>query len=280
MAQLKPIVVIKIGGSTANSPAALSSIASDLASLQSKYSFVIAHGGSAQTNELCKRLGIQPKFHTSPTGVKSRATDAQIIQLYAMACGGQANSSIVCALQSGGVNAVGLSGFDGKVVTAKQKIFTAVDESGKQKIVRDDYTGKIEKINSELLQTLLSAGYTPVVAALAIGENSQPLNIDGDRLMAALAAALHADKAISLTDVDGYYKNFPNDLVPRLTASELQAAMENAGAGQSSGGMKKKLMGCIEAINGGVQEVIICNGTAASPISAALRGAGTHITKS
>ena len=274
-----PIIVLKIGGATAGNPAALASIAQDMASLSSQYSFVLAHGGSSQTNELCKRLGIAPKFYTSPAGIKSRATDAQIISLYAMACGGQANSQIVCALQAAGVNAIGLTGLDGRAVTARQKIITSVDESGKQKIIRDDYTGKIEKVNAELLQTLLSAGYTPVLAALAIGESNQPLNIDGDRLMAALASALHADMAISLTDVDGYYRNFPNDLVPSLTASELEAAMKNAGAGAASGGMKKKLMGCIEAINGGVREVIIGNGTVASPISSLLAGAGTHITK-
>jgi len=275
----KPLIVIKIGGSTADNPAAISSITHDLASLSSKYSFVLAHGGSSQTNALCKRLGIAPKFHTSPTGVKSRATDAQIISLYAMACGGQANSQIVCALQAAGVNAVGLTGLDGQVVRAKQKIITSVDETGKQKIVRDDFTGKIESINVELLHTLLTSGYTPVVAALALGESNQPLNVDGDRLMAAIASALHADMAISLTDVDGYYKNFPNDLVPRLTSAELEAAMNNAGAGSASGGMKKKLMGCIEAIHGGVREVIICNGTKPAPISAALAGSGTHITK-
>ncbi len=287
MAQ-KPLIVLKIGGSIANNPAA---IAADLASLQSKYSFVIAHGGSAQTNELCKRLGITPKFYTSPGGVKSRASDAEVIRVYAMACGGQANSQIVCALQAAGVNAIGLTGLDGQVVRARQKIITSVDESGKQKVVRDDYTGKIERINSELLQTLLSAGYTPVIAALAMGESAPAesgspassscvmLNIDGDRLMAALAAALHADAAISLTDVDGYYRNFPNDLVSALTASELEAAMQNAGAGAASGGMKKKLMGCIEAINGGVREVIIGNGTITSPITSLLSGAGTHITR-
>ncbi len=275
----KPLIVIKIGGSTASSAQALASISTDLASLQSKYSFIIAHGGSAQTNELCKRMNITPRFHTSPTGVKSRATDAEIIQLYTMACGGQANSQIVCALHSAGVNAVGLSGLDGKVVQAKQKIFTAVDDSGKQKMIRDDFTGKIEKVNAELLHALLASGYTPVVAALAISESNTPLNIDGDRLMASLASALHADKAISLTDVDGYYKNFPNDLVPALTSSELEAAMQNAGAGKASGGMKKKLMGCIEAINGGVSEVIIGNGAVPAPITKLLAGAGTHITK-
>ncbi len=273
-APAKPIVIIKIGGSIANQP---SEIARDIASLQSKYMFVIAHGASLQTNELCKRLGITPAFHTSPGGVKSRATNADVLNVYTMACGGQANAAIVCALQSAGVNALGLSGFDGKLVQARQKIITSVDESGKQRIVRDDYTGKIEQINAPLLHTLLSAGYTPVVAALAIGESSQPLNVDGDRLAAALGSALHADLFISLTDVDGYYRHFPNDLVSTLTRSELAEAMQNAGAGKASGGMKKKLMGCIEAIDGGVQEVIIGNGTVPSPITKLLAGAGTHV---
>jgi [amino group carrier protein]-L-2-aminoadipate 6-kinase len=273
----KPIVVIKIGGSIADAPEA---IAKDLASLQGKYSFIIAHGGSAPTNKLTERVGLKPQFLTSPGGVKWRYTNAEIIEIYNMATGGQASTRLVCALQAAGVNAIGLSGCDGKVVQGRQKITTAVDENGKQKIIRDDFTGKIEKINADLLGMLLSAGYVPVVAAVAIGEASQPLNIDGDRLAAALASAMHANMMISLTDVDGYYRNFPNDLVPNLTRAELDAAMKNAGAGKvASGGMKKKLMGCIEAIDGGVKEVIIGNGTVDSPIAKLLAGAGTHITK-
>jgi len=272
----KPIVVIKIGGSIAEKPEA---IAKDIASLQGNYSFIIAHGGSAETNKLTERVGLKPNFLTSPSGVKWRYTNPEIIEVYNMAVGGQVSARLVCALHSAGVNAVGLSGQDGKTVVGKQKITTAVDESGKQKIIRDDFTGKIEKINAEFLGMLLSNSYVPVVAAIAMGEVHQPLNVDGDRLAAAIASAMHADMMISLTDVDGYYKNFPNDLVPKLTRAELDEAMKNAGAGKLSGGMKKKLMGCIEAIDGGVKEVAIGNGTIEAPITKLLVGSGTHITK-
>lgn len=272
----KPLVVIKIGGSIAEKPEA---IAKDIAALQEKYSFIIAHGGSAETNKLTERVGLKPQFLTSPSGVKWRYTNPEIIEVYNMAVGGQVSARIVCSLQSAGVNAVGLSGQDGKTILGKQKITTAVDESGKQKIVRDDFTGKIGHVNVELLKMLLSKGYVPVVAAVAMGESFQPLNIDGDRLAAAIASAAKADMMLSLTDVDGYYRNFPNDLVPKLTRAELDEAMKNAGAGKLSGGMKKKLMGCIEAIDGGVKAVAIGNGKADSPITKILAGAGTHITK-
>ncbi len=272
----KPILIIKVGGSIASTP---DLIAQDLATLQSSYSIVVVHGGSVQINELCTKLGITPKFLVSPGGFKSRYTNAEVMEVYRLALRGKASSSIVIALQAAGVNAVGLSGFDGKAILAKQKIVTSVDENGKQKLIRDDFTGKIEKINGSLLHTLLNSGYTPVIAALALGESNQPLNVDGDRLAAAVGAELHAQIMISLTDVDGYYKNFPNDLVRNLNRQELASAIEIAGGGKASGGMKKKLFACAEALDGGVQEVIIGNGTVQNPISRLLEGAGTHCRK-
>ncbi|VVB58177.1 [LysW]-aminoadipate/[LysW]-glutamate kinase [Candidatus Anstonella stagnisolia] len=273
--QEKPILIIKVGGSIASTP---DLIAQDLASLHSRYSIVVVHGCSAQMNELYDKFGIKPAFITSPTGFKSRYTNADTIRVYNLAIH-NASTSIILALQKVGVNAVGLSGFDGKAVVGKQKIVTSVDETGKQKLIRDDFTGKIEKINGELLKTLLNAGYTPVVGALAMGEPAQPLNIDGDRLAAAVGAELHANIMISLTDVDGYYRNFPNDLVATLNREELKTAIENAGGGKASGGMKKKLFACAEALDGGVHEVIIGNGTVPSPISRLLEGKGTHCKK-
>ena len=270
----KPLIVIKIGGSIANNPQA---IAKDIAASQGKYSFIIAHGGAAQTNELMQKLGLTPKSITSASGIKSRYTNAEAIEVFTLALAGKTSSKLVLALQASGVNAIGLSGFDGKAVLAKQKILTAI-EDGKQRIVRDDYSGKIEKINTELLHSLLESGYSPVLAALVMGESFQPLNVDGDRLASAIATAMHAKTLISLTDVDGYFSNFPNDLVPRLGRSSLDDAVKNAGAGKMSGGMKKKLMASAEALDGGVHEVIIGNGTVESPISKLLAGAGTHIT--
>ena len=275
MTSTKPIIVVKIGGSIANSPA---DIAKDIAKLQEKYSLVIVHGGSAQINKLCQRLNIEPKFITSPGGFKSRYTNAEVIEVYTLALSGETNTNLVMALQGTGVNAVGLSGCDGRLIEAKQKIITSVDESGKQKLIRDDYTGKIEKINGALLLMLIERGYTPVVAALAMGEH-KPLNIDGDRLAAKIACELKANTAILLTDRDGYYANFPNDLVSSVSESELEEAIGSAGGGKASGGMKKKLFACSEALKGGVNHIIICNGKVGEPITKAINGSGTHIKR-
>ncbi len=265
----KPIVVVKIGGSIAGEA---SNLAKDIAMRSGEFSFVIVHGGAKQTTALSERLGIQPKFITSPSGVKSRYTDSQGIETYTLAMRGEVNASLVLALQNAGVNAVGISGIDGRLLSAKQKIVTAVDESGKQRIVRDDFTGKIERVNAKALEGLLAGDFTPVVAPIALGENNQPLNTDGDRAAAAIAGALGAEKLLLMTDVDGYYRNFPNDLAPVLQRAEIDAAISSA-----SGGMKRKLMACGEAIDMGVGEAVIANGTREKPVSDALGGAGTHI---
>jgi acetylglutamate/LysW-gamma-L-alpha-aminoadipate kinase len=272
----KPIIVVKIGGSLFGQ---LEGIAQDIAALQQQYSAIVVHGGSGPTNRLCERLGIKPQFITSPSGYKSRYTNAEVIDAYVMAVAGQMSAAVVLALQKAGVNALGIAGFDGKAVQARQKIVTSVGEDGRQRLLRDDYTGKIERINAGLLRALLSLGYVPVVAALAMGESFQPLNLDGDRLAAMVGAEMKAKALVMLTDVEGFYRNFPEGFAPTLAREELAGAIGIAGAGAHSGGMKKKLLGCAEALDGGVEEVIIGNGKAASPISRLLAGAGTHIRK-
>ena len=269
----KPLIVIKIGGSIGTLADAPTRLAQDIAALSGEYDFVIVHGGASQTTCLSERLGITPKFITSPSGVKSRYTDAEAIKIFTMALRGEINANLVLALQSAGVNAVGLCGIDGRLLQAKQKIVISVDEQGRQKILRDDFTGKVEKVNAELLRALLSSGHVPVIASLALGENNQPLNTDGDRAAAAIASALQAERLILMTDVDGYFRHFPNDLALSLARPELVECMKNA-----SGGMKRKLLASGEALDGGVPEAIIGNGTKPSPISSALAGAGTHIT--
>ncbi len=268
------IIVIKIGGSIANKPEQL---VSDIATLSKtgKYRFVIVHGGAIQTTALSERLGITPKFITSPTGVKSRYTDSASIETYVLALRGKVNAGIVLSLQNAGVNAIGISGIDGGLIRAKQKIITSVDETGKQKIVRDDYTGKIERIDARSLTHFMNAGFTPVVAPIALGETGQPLNADGDRAAAAIASALGAEKLLLLTDVDGYFKNFPNDLAHSLQRTEIDDAIKTA-----TGGMKRKLMACGEAIDAGVTEAVICNGTVSSAVTNAINGSGTRIRNS
>lgn len=271
MSSSKPLIVIKIGGSIADQPQAL---VPDLAALAPDYSIVVVHGGASQTNTLSKRLGIEPRFVTSPSGVQSRYTDSEAIGIYIMAMRGQVNAKLVLALQAAGLDAVGLSGIDGRLLQAQQKTVMAVDATGKQKVLRDDFTGKVEKVNAPLLQSLLAQGLTPVIAPIAISPTHQPLNTDGDRAAAAIASALHARTLILLTDVDGYFHHFPNDLATTLSRAEIDPAMQVA-----RGGMKRKLMACATALDGGVSEAIITNGTKPHPISSALAGAGTHITR-
>jgi acetylglutamate kinase len=262
-------IVVKIGGSIADRPEEL---AADIAKLSGRYRFVVVHGGAMQTTALSERMGVEPKFITSPSGVKSRYTDKAGIEAYTLAVRGKVNSGLVLALHAKGVHAAGISGIDGGLLRAKQKIVTSVDASGKQVIIRDDYTGKIDSVDARALKRLLDAGFTPVVAPLALGESNQPLNTDGDRAAAAIASAIGARALLLMTDVDGYFLNFPNDLAPKLERAEIDNAIKSA-----TGGMKRKLMACSEAIDGGVPEAIIGNGTITAPISNALSGKGTHM---
>ncbi|MFH1094795.1 MAG: [LysW]-aminoadipate kinase [Candidatus Micrarchaeota archaeon] len=269
----KPLIVIKIGGSIGTLADAPAQLARDIAALSSQYSFIIVHGGASQTSRLSERLGIQPQFITSPGGIKSRYTNVEAIKIFTLALRGEINANLVLSFQAAGVNAVGLSGIDGRLLEAKQKTVISVDGQGRQKIIRDDFTGKVERVNGELLRSLLAGGYTPVIASLALGESSQPLNTDGDRAAAAIAREMRARKLVLMTDVDGYFRHFPNDLAPALSRSELDECMKNA-----SGGMKRKLLASGEALDGGVPEAVIANGTKENPVSLALGGAGTHIT--
>ena len=147
-------------------------------------------------------------------------------------------------------------------------------ENGKRKIIRDDYTGKIESVNSDLLHWLLEAGYLPVIAPVAVSGKGEALNVDADRAAAMVASALQAETLIFLTAVPGLMKNFPDEstVIRQLPQSQLAAASEAA-----QGRMKKKVLGAEEALKGGVSRVIIADGRIQNPISNTLAGDGTSI---
>jgi len=264
------MLVLKIGGSMADNASAL---AADIASLVSSgEKVVLVHGGGPQVSALDKVFGREPSYIFSKDGFKSRHTDIKTMQNFVMAVGGGVNSSLVLELRKAGVNAVGVSGSSG-IVNAKRKILVSV-ENGKERMVRDDYSGKITRIDAAPLQALLSAGLVPVVAPIAQGEEFEPLNVDGDRAAAAIACSLKAEKLILFTDVEGYFRNFPNDLVSKATQAGIAEFQKGASAG-----MKRKLVAVSEALTGGVPEVIICSGTKEKPASSALSGDGTHFVK-
>jgi [amino group carrier protein]-L-2-aminoadipate 6-kinase len=261
------MLVMKIGGSVADKADAL---AKDIASLvKNGEKIVLVHGGGPQVTALERASGREPKYIFSRGGFKSRHTDAETMQNFVMAVGGGVNSSLVLQLRKTGVNAFGASGTSG-IIFAKRKILVSV-ENGKERMVRDDYSGKITRIDDAPLLALLEKGLVPIVAPIALGEEFEPLNVDGDRAAAAIAAKLGAGKLMLFTDVEGYFRDFPNGLVAKATQSEIAEFQKGA-----SSGMKRKLVATSEALAGGVSEVIICCGTREKPATSALAGGGTH----
>lgn len=266
------IIVVKLGGTEGVD---FSAICQDAAALlEQGKKLVLVHGGSAEANSLGDALGAPPRMITSPSGYTSRYTDRKTLEIFLMAVNGKMNSLLTEQLQMLGVNAFGVSGLDGRILQATRKDSIQSIENGKRKIIRDDYTGKIESVNSDLLCLLLDAGVVPVLAPVAVSEKGEALNVDADRAAAMVASALQAETLILLTAVPGLMKSFPDEstLIHQLPQSQLPAAVEAA-----QGRMKKKVLGAQEALTGGVRRVVIADGRTANPISNALVGRGTVI---
>jgi acetylglutamate/LysW-gamma-L-alpha-aminoadipate kinase len=265
-------IVVKLGGTEGVDFSAICANAAGLLAQGQKLVFV--HGGSAQANSLGEALGAPPKFITSPSGYSSRYTNRETLEIFLMAVNGKVNSLLTEQLHRLGINAFGLSGMDGRLMVATRKEAVQSVENGKRKIIRDDYTGKIEQVDVALLEMLLNADYLPVIAPVAVSQKGEALNVDADRAAAMVASALKAETLILLTAVPGLMEKFPDDstLIKQLPQAELPSALEMA-----QGRMKKKILGAEEALQGGVGKVIIADGRVEKPISNALNGNGTVI---
>ena len=266
------IIVVKLGGTEGVDFSAICADAAELLAQGQKLVFV--HGGSAEANALGEALGTPPKFITSPSGYTSRYTDRNTLEVFLMAVNGKVNSLLTEQLHRLGINALGLSGMDGRLMVATRKESIQSVENGKRKIIRDDYTGKIETVNSNLLLALLDMGYLPMIAPVAVSQKGEALNVDADRAAAMVASALNSEALVLLTAVPGLMEKFPDEgtLIRSLPQAKLPSALEMA-----KGRMKKKILGAEEALQGGVGKVIIADGRVEKPISAALSGAGTTI---
>ena len=272
MTEQTSFIVVKLGGTEGVDFSAICCDAAELLSQGKKLVFV--HGGSAEATALGESLHTPPKMITSPSGYTSRYTDRKTLEIFLMAVNGKVNSLLTEQLQMLNVNAFGLCGIDGKLLRATRKESVQSVENGKRKIIRDDYTGKIDSVNSDLLHLLLDAGYLPVIAPVAVSDKGEALNVDADRASAMVAAAIRAETLILLTAVPGLMKNFPDEstLIRQLSQSQLGMASEAA-----QGRMKKKVLGAEEALRGGVCRVIIADGRIQNPITNALSGNGTVI---
>jgi acetylglutamate/LysW-gamma-L-alpha-aminoadipate kinase len=267
------MIVTKAGG---NGHLDIEAVCTDIAELvQHGEQVVLVHGGSHETNVYSEKLGHPPRFVTSTSGVVSRYTDRETLEIFAMVTAGRINKLLVERLQQLGVNAIGLSGLDGRLVVGKRKQALRIVENGKRKVLRGDYSGQIEQVNTALLETLLAAGYVPVIAPLALSHEGEALNVDGDRIAAAISTALQAEALIVLSNVPGLLSDYPDEktLIPYIPLAEAAEHLDHYARGR----MKKKMLGAIEALHDGVGKVIIADGRVGQPLRKALAGQGTVI---
>lgn len=256
------MITIKIGGSVVDD--LHSSTISDIKKISKKEGIIIVHGGGKEVTKVCEQLGVAPKFITSPSGIKSRYTDKETAEIFTMVMSGRINKNIVRMLQKNGINAVGLSGVDGKVIQAeRKKKLLIVNEKGRKQVIDGGYTGKISNINDSLIKSLLKQGITPVISPIALSEESEFLNVDGDRAAAYVAGKVQSDKVLFITNVDGLLMD--NKLVKKLTLAEAKEIRPKIGPG-----MEKKILASTEALDMGVKEALIANGQRENPISAAI----------
>ncbi len=257
-------VVVKYGGNAMINESIKQQVMEDIVLLWLiGVKIVLVHGGGPEINEIMQKLGKEPKFVDG-----LRVTDKETVDIVQMVLAGKVNKTLVNLLESKGGKAMGISGMDGGLIEAKMK-----DE-------RLGYVGKITKIHINPVTDLLEKGYIPVISTVGCDKEGNIYNINGDTAAAYVAGALNAERLIMMTDIVGLLrdKDDPSTLIPNVTISEARALEES---GVISGGMIPKIECCIEAINEGVQNVVIMDGRVPHSILMELltdEGAGTMVT--
>ncbi len=236
------------------------------------YRIVLAHGGGYYVTNLMEKLGKQPVFVKSPSGVVSRYTDWDTLWCYVMGMM-WINKQLTAKLIELGANAVGVSGVDGRLLLAKRKEhLIIVDERGRQRVIDGGYTGKITEVNTTLLRSLLDLGYLPVIAPIAISEKGEMLNVDSDQVAYAITTSIRPDYTLFLLDVEGLI--LEGKVAEKLTAEEAERIFRESS--EVTGGMKRKLYMAAQIARQGIK-VILSSGLKDNPVRAALSGQGTHI---
>jgi acetylglutamate/LysW-gamma-L-alpha-aminoadipate kinase len=253
------VLVVKAGGRVLASN--MNNIAKSIVKWwQLNHRIVFVHGGGDIVSEMCKRLGIEPKFVVSPSGIRSRYTDEAELEVYVQVMAGKINKKIVSTIQRLGGRAVGLSGADaGLLLAERKKKIVVVDEHGRKRVIDGGYTGMVKQVNHELLGLLTGNGYIVVVSPIALGLEGELLNVDGDQAAAAIAKALAADLLVLMTDVEGVL--YHEKLVERLTPQEAVELSARIGPG-----MNRKLMLAADAVQNGTKQALICSGLGDDPL--------------
>jgi len=235
---------------------------------------VVVHGGGPQINQVLEQMGIKSSFVRG-----MRLTDEPTMDVVEMVLGGKVNKSIVAQINSHGGQAVGLSGKDGGLIAAEK--MTIIHESAGDdppEIIDPGLVGKVTKIEPDLIHTLATKGFIPIIAPVGVGPNGETYNINADLVAAKIAASLSAGRLIMLTDVDGVI-----DTDKKLISSiDATAINEMITGGSISGGMVPKIEYALDAIENGVEKVQIINGTKRHSVLLELftdSGIGTEVIK-
>ena len=263
------MTIIKIGGGKEIN---INGIISDLASV--KEPCIIIHGANALRDELAEKLGIEKKVITSVKGYSSVLSDENVIDLQMLAYAGLRNKRIVELCQQHNINAVGLSGIDGKIIQGQRNKGIRAKEGNKVKIIRD-FSGKPKTINTELLNLLLSNDYTPVLCVPIIDEKNFAINSENDDIVRVLQEAINADTIIQFIEAPGFLDDpdDPESLVKKISTAQLAQREE-----QVAGRMKRKMHALVKLFEDGAAKVIISDGRTEHPLNDALAGEGTVIS--
>lgn len=260
------VVVVKYGGNALAAAAqrdALDLFASDIVLMHSVgIRPVVVHGGGPQIGELMERLGKQPEFRDG-----LRVTDAETLDIARMVLVGKVNREIVSAINVHAPIAVGLSGEDAGLITAAQR----APELG--------FVGDVEEVNTPILDRLIAQNVIPVVATIGADEAGQAYNINADTAAAAIASALHAEKLVYLTDIEGLRADVSDQasLISRITVDDLEKLVAD---GSVTSGMIPKVEGCIDAVRAGVRRAHVLDGRIAHVLLLELftdHGVGTMV---
>lgn len=262
------MLIVKIGG---GSRINIEGAVADLSELSEP--FVVVHGANALRDKLAEDLGQPKTVLTSVKGYTSVYSDEKLLNVMMMAYAGLRNKRIVEMFQQKDVNAVGLSGLDGRVVQGRRNKGIRVYKNRKQKIVRD-FSGKPAAVNSDLLRLLLDNGYVPVLTVPISDEKGFAINTENDDVVRVLQEALAAETILQLIEAPGFLENAAdeNTFIPRLTAAELESR-----EAQVEGRMKRKLMAIRKLFAHRAGRVIIADGRVEHPVADALAGKGTVI---
>ena len=269
-------IVVKYGGNAMLNDDLKNKVLQDIVFLQcAGMRPVVVHGGGPEITRMLMQAGKKSEFVSG-----LRVTDAESVGIAEMALVGKINTDLVARLNTLGGKAVGLNGKDATLIQAKKHL-ADVYENGEVNLVDIGYVGNVEKVNTELIDVLLNAGFIPVMAPTGVGAQGETYNINADSVAGEIAGALKAEKLLVLTDVRGIYSDYrdENSFISTLT---FEKAQELIIRGKIDGGMIPKVRACITALSGGAKKTHIIDGRAEHTILMEIlsdKGVGTEVVK-